>query len=339
MSYYDEILRFQHRVDQRANALAVEMIKELESSKETIMGKLSSVQDKYLKKELSEETFMRKKAFFLHQRDEIQKVLGSVYSKIQDHLQEASSDVFTATAAHTIGVMNAAFGLSVSLFHLEERTVNAWFESSLVEGSTFTEWISKLKSSTADRIIKVQRQAMIQGASVGETVKMLREEGLEGSFRALSGLARTALMSAANYARVQTITQGFGDNVDGFIHLSVLDSRTCLVCASEDQKEYSLYEKLPPLPQHWNCRCCYIPKIKAPKGAEKLFAKLDQTGERATMYGPVPSKMTYSEWLRTQDSDFIRSVLGKTRSELFLEGKLSLDSMITGGRIKRLSDF
>ena len=40
----NDILKFQHRVDQRANALAKDMIKTLEASKETIIGKLGALQ-------------------------------------------------------------------------------------------------------------------------------------------------------------------------------------------------------------------------------------------------------------------------------------------------------
>jgi len=344
MTIYDEFLKFQHRVDQRANALALQMIKELEASRETIIGKLAALQDKYLRKEFSEESYARKKALLIHQRAEVQKVLVSVYDKVRDHIKEAADDVFKATQTHTVDVMNEAFGLSISFYHLDESAVQAWFETSTVEGLVLNEWLEKLEAGAADRIIKVQRQAMIEGLSVGQTVKMLREKGFEGSYTGLSGLARTSLMSAANQARYQTLTENFSDNIDGWMHVSTLDSRTCLPCAASDGIVYGVYEKLPPLPMHWNCRCCYIPLIKAPKNSiiEQVFKKLDKTGERASEFGPVPSRMNYNSWLRSmldEDPQFVRSVLGKGRYELFREGKITLDSMVTDGRVKRLSEL
>jgi hypothetical protein len=58
--------------------------------------------------------------------------------------------------------------------------------------------------------------------------------------------------------------------------------------------------------------------------------------------GHVPAGTSYESWLRQQldeDPAFVRSVLGKTRFELFKSGKLSLSGMITNGRIKRLSEL
>ena len=40
-----------------------------------------------------------------------------------------------------------------------------------------------------------------------------------------------------------------------------------------------------------------------------------------------------------EDPAFARSVLGKTRFDLFAAGKLRLSYMVTSGRIKRLSEL
>ena len=51
---------------------------------------------------------------------------------------------------------------------------------------------------------------------------------------------------------------------------------------------------------------------------------------------------TYQEWMRRQleeDPAFVRKVLGPARFELFKSGKLTLDKMVTAGKIKKLSDL
>lgn len=49
----------------------------------------------------------------------------------------------------------------------------------------------------------------------------------------------------------------------------------------------------------------------------------------------------YNQWLTRQlkeDPAFVRSILGKTRFELFKAGKITLEKMVVGNRIKRLSE-
>jgi hypothetical protein len=41
-----------------------------------------------------------------------------------------------------------------------------WFQSGTVKGLIINEWLSKLEANAADRILKVQRQSMIEGLSI-----------------------------------------------------------------------------------------------------------------------------------------------------------------------------
>jgi hypothetical protein len=58
--------------------------------------------------------------------------------------------------------------------------------------------------------------------------------------------------------------------------------------------------------------------------------------------GAFPASHFFTQWLKQQldkDPDFVKSVLGPTRFELFKKGKISLSAMSTHGRIKRLSEL
>jgi len=334
----NDILKFQHRVDQRSNALAQDMIKTLNASRETIIGKLASIQDRYLKGDYTTEAYKAKKAFLEHQRAEIEKVIGEVFEDVKAHIQDASMDVFMATQDHTTKLMNKATGLDVTFFHLDDKVVTAWFETGLVEGTTLTEWLSNLESNTVNRILQAQRSALIEGDSLSGMIKKLREEGIQGSYNGLKGLARTSMLSAANYAREQTIAQAFRDVIDGWQFLSTLDNRTCMECGSLDGKVFGVNEPKPPAPLHWNCRCCYVPVLKSiegmPEPSEKRPAVTDE--ETGTFMG------SYNQWLKSQletDPGFVRDVLGPGRFDLFKAGKISLSSMVTNGKIVKLSDL
>ena len=70
-------------------------------------------------------------------------------------------------------------------------------------------------------------------------------------------------------------------------------------------------------------------------------------GSTSTAYSPkeveiVPGKTTYQQWLKRQlkeDPGFVRHVLGKTRFEHFKAGKLTLNRMVSHGRIKGLAEL
>jgi len=311
------------------------MIRELDAARVEILGKLADLQDRYIRGDYNTETFQRKQAFLLHQRNEVEDTLDSVFSNIGDQLQSASEDVIAATTVHTISTMNNSTGLDIQFFHLDPELVQAWFQTGLIEGSTLTDWLNKLKQSTADRIIKAQRQSLIQGESVGGMVKRLRQEGVEGSYRDLTGLARTSMLSAANYAREQTVTQGFGDVLTGWQYCATLDSRTCLVCGDLDGTTYGPTDQKEDLPLHWCCRCCYIPLVGG-EGAN-TDDRPAVTDERVERFDG-----TYNEWMQSQlesDPGFVKDVLGPGRFDLFKDGKISLSNMVTNGEITTLADL
>lgn len=343
---FDEFLKFSHSVEKRANALTSEMIKELEACREALTGKLASLEDRYLKREFNDETYSRRKKLLEHQRSETEKVLSGVYRNIQVQVEEAGQDVIQATTKHAISTMNNALDLSVKFFHLDETAVKAWVETSSVEGLVLNDWLKKLESNAVDRIIKCQRQAMLQGLSVGQATKLLRENGFEGSYSGLQGLSRTLLHSAANYSREKTLIQGFDRYIQGWRYCATLDSRSCIACASLDGQIYKKDELKPNLPLHFRCRCTYIPEIKplVVKGVEVKFPRGDRpavTGSGAD-YKVERWKGDYNSWLKhmlEKDEAFVKDVLGKTRFDLFKSGKLSLDGMVSEGKIIKLSDL
>lgn len=86
---------------------------------------------------------------------------------------------------------------------------------------------------------------------------------------------------------------------------------------------------------------------KAPRNAVKheghtVHHRDGSTSTRSKVISAEQTHETYNEWIRRQlkeDPDFVRSILGKTRFELFKSGKLSLEKMVVDGRIKRLSEL
>ena len=354
--FQDSILKFQHRVDARANALGDELVKALEAVQERLIGKLALLPP--------DQSGSFTKARLTAQRAEVEKVLAEVYQGMGQQVRDAAGDVMQASAQHTVTTMSAATGLEVSLGHgLTKDMVTLWAEANTVDGLLLNDWLGKLEAGAVYRIVSVGRQAMIEGLPVDSMARLFRSEGIEGSVPGLRGLARTFSLSASNHAREQTTEALFSDVLAGWRRVGTLDGRTCLVCGPLDGKLYKADEPRPPLPQHWQCRCLYVAEPKTwrelgvdmdelPEGDRPAVKHDERTvhhrdGSTSTKYtvasvDRVPGGTTYQAWMKGQlekDPAFVRKVLGSARFDLFKDGKLSLNRMTAHGRILKLSEL
>jgi hypothetical protein len=193
-------------------------------------------------------------------------------------------------------------------------------------------------------------------------------------------LGRTIINGVANQGRLEMYRQN-ADVLDGVKWLATLDSRACPVCGVMDGKVWQtdkLHEvKSPPL--HPNCRCVLIPYIdigdesQRPAEAEnfdklaeeeynsrdkrkKDWDDLSYDYRKQLRYDTVkrwekenPDKdayrqlkgATFADYLQEQSPQFRREYLGKTRAELYEQGKLTLDQMVNPdtGFMRTLADL
>jgi hypothetical protein len=98
-----------------------------------------------------------------------------------------------------------------------------------------------------------------------------------------------------------------------------------------DGKVFKEIEDAPKLPQHPNCRCLLVPLVK---GMEED----DEDDTRASEDGPVPAKMTFTDWLKTQPDEFARDILGPVRFSMYKDGT-DLSGFVAGNRILTLKQL
>jgi SPP1 gp7 family putative phage head morphogenesis protein len=130
-------------------------------------------------------------------------------------------------------------------------------------------------------------------------------------------VVRTAVQHVANTAR-QATWEANKDVVKGYVWIATLDSVTTTACRSLDQQKF-LLGKGPVPPLHPNCRSTTIADLGP------AFDILSKGATRSSVDGYVPAKMSYYDWLKTQDREFVADAIGKTRAQLFLDGGLSAD--------------
>lgn len=168
-------------------------------------------------------------------------------------------------------------------------------------------------------VLHMIRAGVVEGAS---TQKIARDVSALVNTRTKSqaeAVTRTLILNAATQAR-SAVYQANDDILKGEMWVSVLDSRTSIVCAGRDGAMYKIGQGPYP-PAHFNCRSVRVPIVKD-------VYKIPFEGERATVDGPVPGKTTYETWLKGQPETFQNDVLGRTRADLFRKGTVSLDGFV-----------
>jgi SPP1 gp7 family putative phage head morphogenesis protein len=148
--------------------------------------------------------------------------------------------------------------------------------------------------------------------------------------KSLERNTRTMVASMAEEARDATYKAN-SRLFSGYRYVGTLDSRTCLVCGELDGKVFETLEEAPKLPQHHNCRCLYLPEIKGMEG-------FDEDDERASVDGPVSANMTYEKWLKTQDDETVKDILGPTRFEMYKNGE-PITAFVADGRTLTLEEL
>lgn len=119
-------------------------------------------------------------------------------------------------------------------------------------------------------------------------------------------------------------------------------------CASIDGRRHKVGTNHPKPPYHPNCRTIQAPaidgdligsrpyvralKVKKRDGSDRFRAIGDMTKkqreEAGLEVGQVKATTNYGSWLKSQDAEFQRQWLGKTRYELFSKGEYTLDRFL-----------
>ena len=193
----------------------------------------------------------------------------------------------------------------------------------------------KLKSKQLDinfvlREYSKGKQRMIidtiqEGLINGETIEDLKSR-LTGVSSLSKRQARAVSRTVTNHVMTEARNQTFENNkdiIDGFRVIATLDSKTSLICGAKDNQVYDWSDPKPPF--HYNCRSSITPVIK------------DQYNKSIEGYRPakgsdgkdkVGAYTNYGNWLKRQSAEYQKDVLGKTRYDLFREGKVEIEDFI-----------
>ena len=186
-------------------------------------------------------------------------------------------------------------------------------------------------SDVAERLIGSVSQRKLIGASAVRSEEFWkkyqrRPNAVLTAERNARTITRTALNHYSNAAH-QAVWDANSDVISGLQWLSTLDSRVSEICQALDGTVFPIDDGERP-PAHPNCRSVMLPITKS---WEELGLKGKDlpTSTRASMDGQVPANLTYSDWLRGHDREFVEDILGPTRAGMFLDQGIPLGRFVT----------
>lgn len=247
--------------------------------------------------------------------------ITAYYARAQAVLSPTYTTVANVSAAQT------AIGISVTATLPSHTVLEALVSNMLVEGAPMQAWWAKQSTDTAFKFSSAVRQGIAQSETLNQIFKRVND-ALGVANRNSIALTHTSIMQVMNDANSAVLTAN-ADVAPNVRWLSTLDSSTCPVCAPRDGLEWNTLTHAPvghdlayaQPPIHVACRC----KLVGVTAIDKFV-----TGQRASMFGPVDRKVTFTDFLQRQTPEFQNEVLGKGRAELYRSGKITLRDVVSG---------
>ena len=286
------------------------------------------------------------KARIAKQLSEANAVIRQYYDSAAGIAIDTTTNVAQISASATATSLSAAVGGQVVIGVLPTAAYLETLASNvIVQGAIQRDWWERQAGDTAFKFQSAVRQGLVGAETTPQIVRRVRDV-MDLSKRNAETLVHTSVQSVANTTREKI----FADNDDvmsGKEWSSALDRKTCPTCGALDGKrwttdgkpiKHSMVYQIPP--KHFRCRCSMVPVLKT---WAELGINMDELpdGTRASMEGQVSDK-DFESWLKRKtetDATFADRTLGKGRAELWRNGKITMDQMISGGQPLTLSEL
>lgn len=257
-------------------------------------------------------------------------------------------DELRELSRHQMGWMqdniNDVVGMDLVSIVPSGEMIRALVTNQLIEGAPSAEWWRRQSQSLRNKFLDEMREGVLRGEGLSDLTRRIRGTR-EASFtdgimrtatRNAQALARTSVQSIANASR-RIFYENNLDVIRGIVWLATFDGRTTQICISLDGLSWTLPDfkpighdiAYPGDTAHWGCRSTQSPVIRSWEelGAKRGVSAIPPS-TRASMDGQVPSSMGYEDWLRTKPEMFQRSVLGKTKFDLWRRGEVTFPQLI-----------
>lgn len=283
---------------------------------------------------------------YLRFMSELNEDIGEIYTRLAEKMNNDTVELFNAEIEFNGGFLSQILqdNIAVPSSIAAQSAVFAGLiglTGATVRGAT--------QAFAFNKLVQVNQQMM------DATTLRITNDELVGRIDQINPLqkrqAGTLIQTLVTHASVQArdiVLRSNESLFDGYEWVSVLDSRTSIICASRDGKVYPFSddpEKSPKPPAHFSCRSTITPRVRA--GMEDRVAKRKgRPAEGAKGTTMTRATTTYESWLKRQPAWFQDDVLGVTRGKLFRRGDLSIGRFVddrgktlTLDELRRLEPF
>jgi hypothetical protein len=203
------------------------------------------------------------------------------------------------TITEVASTSNAMLREVVRTRPFEGRTLRDW-----VENMRYSD-ISHMKASIMLGLSRREDSESIARRLVGSAVMKGRDGAFQQSRNNSDAVTQTAVAFYSGLAR-EEFAAANPEIFSEELFVAILDGQTTALCRSLDHKIFPVSSgPMPPL--HIRCRSSRVPLINGM---------------------PLPKRMSYEQWMRTQSVEFQNDTLGVTKARLFRTGKLSLSEFV-----------
>lgn len=241
------------------------------------------------------------------QREEAYKIVNDRMTSEMEGFAEVEAEFQTRLPVNV--------GAAVEVVAPSAVVLNKIVNAQPFRGKLMRDWIAGLEADEVARIKETIQIGITEGQTLDQMVRKIRgtraarytDGVLEIGRRQAESVVLTAVAHVQNRAKME-VYDANADIVSMLQYRATLDSKTTVLCASRDGKTYKR-TNAPVLPAHWRCRSILI-----------AYFKDFEKGKRASINGPVPAEMTYSDFLKKQPVEFQNKVLGVKKAQLFRAG-------------------
>ena len=255
-------------------------------------------------------------------------LIRDYYKQVEQAATTTTAGVYQVAASHANTLLAATTSASVPSALPVPAAMEAIASGVVVQGAIQADWWAKQAADVEFRFAAAVRQGLAAAETNQQIIARVKGE-LAVTRSNAAALVQTSVQTVANEARLSTYRAN-SDLITGLRWLATLDSHTCAQCGARDGSIWALDGAVidadtpfinPPL--HFNCRCVLVPQTE--------YSNLG-TGQRASSSGPVDRKVKFSDYLDRQSVAFQDEVLGPGRAQMYRDGKITLQDLITSGK-------
>ena len=180
-------------------------------------------------------------------------------------------------------------------------------------GSSF----ETLKDDIEYRAKKSVRQSLLSARIFGGPASSAAD-GVAADFEKMKKGVAAETATAVTGLQRSVAEQTLAGSGLRFLYVSMLDDRTCAVCAGYSGNVYESLAKAPDIPVHMRCRCYYLPVMPEEK---------------------IPETESYGDWFGRQPDSVKYRILGPARYSFYKGGLTDIKAFSSKGRKLTLKEL